>query len=206
MYARSTTLHARPDRLEGGIAYIRDEVMPRVLAADGCIGLSLLVNPFSGRSIVTVAWETADAWRAADEQLRPAADRANELFGGTPDVEEWEIAVLHRDHRSGSGACVRTVWVRVEPDQVERAIEHYRIVLLPEIETFEGFCSASLMVDRTAGFVVSSVTFDSYEAMRHTRRLAAVVREEATHEASGEVLEVGEFELALAHLRVPEMV
>jgi hypothetical protein len=205
VYARSTTLVARPDRLEAGIAYIRDEVMPRVLAADGCIGLSLLVAPLSGRCIATVAWETVDAWHAADDQVRPAADRAAELFGGTPDVEEWEIAVLHRDHRTASGACVRTVWVRVEPHQVERAVERYRTVLLPEIETFDGFCSASLMVDRAAGFVVSSVTFDSYEAMRHTRKLAAVVREEATHEASGEVVEVGEFELALAHLRVPEM-
>ncbi|MDF3051449.1 MAG: hypothetical protein K0R87_3087 [Pseudonocardia sp.] len=205
MYARSTTLRARPDRLEAGICYIRDEVMPRVLAADGCIGLSLLVDPISGRCIETVAWESLDAWRVASEVVRPVANRAAELLGGTPDVEEWEIAVLHRDHSSSSGACVRTVWVRVEPDQVERAIENYRAALLPEIETFDGFCSASLMVDRPAGYVVSSVTFDSYEAMRHTRKLAAVVREDVTHEASGEVVEVGEFELALAHLRVPEM-
>ena len=206
MYARSTTVLSRPDRLEAGIAYIRDEVLPRVLAADGGIGLSLLVDPLSGRCIVTVAWESVDAWHAADEQVRPAADRASELFGGSPDVEEWEIAVLHRDHNSASGACVRTVWVKVEPDQVQRAVEHYRTALLPEIETFDGFCSASLMVDRAAGYVVSSVTFDSYEAMRQTRRLAAVVREGTTHEASGEVVEVREFELALAHLRVPEMV
>jgi hypothetical protein len=41
--------------------------------------------------------------------------------------------------------------------------------------------------------------------MRHTRNLAAVVREEGTHEASAEVLDVMEFELALAHLHVPEL-
>jgi hypothetical protein len=41
--------------------------------------------------------------------------------------------------------------------------------------------------------------------MLRTRKLAAVVRERGVREASGEVVEVGEFELALAHLRVPEM-
>jgi hypothetical protein len=42
--------------------------------------------------------------------------------------------------------------------------------------------------------------------MRRTRNLAAVVREPNTHLASAEVVEVGEFELVLAHLRVPELV
>jgi len=79
-------------------------------------------------------------------------------------------------------------------------------VLLPQIQEFEGFCSASLLVDRPSGSAVSSVTFDSHEAMQHTRSLAAVVREEGSREASGEVLDVAEFELALAHLRVPELV
>jgi hypothetical protein len=79
------------------------------------------------------------------------------------------------------------------------------MVLLPEILQFDGFCSASLMVDRPSGFAVSSVTFDSHDAMRHTPSLAAVVRERGAKEANGEVIEVFECELALAHLRVPEM-
>ena len=73
-----------------------------------------------------------------DEPVRPVANRAAELLGSTR-CRGVEIAVLHRDHSSSSGACVRTVWVRVEPDQVERAIENYRAALLPEIETFDGF-------------------------------------------------------------------
>jgi hypothetical protein len=42
--------------------------------------------------------------------------------------------------------------------------------------------------------------------MRRTRQLAAVVRHGATREPSGEILDVDEFELALAHLHVPELV
>ena len=93
---------------------------------------------------------------------------------GTPEVEEWEIAVLHRDHTSAPGAWVRTTWVHVEPEQTDRLADLYRMVLLPQIVEFEGFASASLLIDRPSGHAVSSVTFDSYRAMRSTSSLAAV--------------------------------
>jgi len=117
-----------------------------------------------------------------------------------PEVEDWEIGVLHRDHTSGPGAWVRVSWVHVEPEQVDRLADLYRMVLLPKIVEFAGFCSASVLLDRPSGHAVSSVTFDSYQEMRTTRTLAVGVREHV----EGEVLEVDELQLALAHLRVPE--
>lgn len=57
----------------------------------------------------------------------------------------------------------------------------------------------------TSGYAVSSVTFDSRDAMMGNRTLGAVLRTQGTNEANAEVVEVDEFELVLAHLRVPEM-
>lgn len=205
MHARSTTVQARPESIDVGVSCVRNEVMPALLDTDGCVGLSMLVDRGSGRCIVTSAWQTPEALRAGDVFLQPVHDRAAAVLGGIPEVDEWEIAVLHRDHTSAPAAWVRVVWVRVAPEQADHGVDLYRMVLLPQIRQFTGFCSASLMVDRRSGCAVSSVTFDSQEAMRGTRRLAAVVREGGAGEASGEVLEVAEFELALAHLQVPEM-
>jgi hypothetical protein len=191
--------------IDAGIAHIRDEVMPTLVVVNGCVGLSMLIDRRSGRCIVTTAWQSQETMRAAEERLRPVSHRAAEILGGQPQVEEWEIAVLHRDHTSNPGACLRATWVRMYPEQADHFVDVYRIVLLPEILEFDGFCGASLMVDRPSGYAVSSVTFDSHDAMRHTRTLAAVARERGAREANGEVMEVVEFELALAHLRVPEM-
>jgi hypothetical protein len=113
--------------------------------------------------------------------------------------------VLHRAHASTPGACVRATWVRISPEHADRIVDIYRTALLPQIREFEGFCSASFMVNRCTAYAVSSMTFDSHDAMRRTRNLAAVVREQGARSASAEVVEVGEFELALAHLRVPEL-
>ena len=198
MFARSTTVQVRPRSLDAAVARVRDDVMPAVPATEGCLGVSMLVNPTSGRCIVTSAWLTEEAM-TADQRLQPLVDRAT-TGSAIPEVEDWEIGVVHRDHTSGPGAWVRVSWVHVEPEQVDRLAELYRMVLLPTIVEFGGFCSASLLLDRPSGHAVSSVTFDSYQAMRTTRTLAAGVREHV----DGEVLEVDELQLAVAHLRVSE--
>ena len=199
MYARSTTVQVRPSSIDLAVARVRDDVMPVVPTTEGCLGLSMLVNRTSGRCIVTTAWQTEEAM-TADECLQPLVDGAT-TGSAMPEVEDWEIGVLHRDHTSGPGAWVRVSWVHVEPEQADRLADLYRMVLLPTIVEFEGFCSASVLLDRPSGHVVSSVTFDSYQAMRTTRTLAVGVREHV----DGEVLEVDELQLALAHLRVSEL-
>ena len=204
MYARSTTVHARLESIDAGIAHIRDEVLP-ALQSMGCIGLSMLVDRKSGRCIATSAWESEDAMRATAEQVRRIRDRALEILGGTSEVEEWDIAAMHRNHNSHEGACVRTTWMRVEPTELDRAVDVYKLASLPAMEELDGFCSASLLIDRASGRAVSSVTYDGLEAMEGNREQASAVRAAGTEEARAEVLEVCEFELALAHLHVPEM-
>jgi hypothetical protein len=172
----------------------------------GCVGVSLLVDRRSGRCIATSAWETEDAMRASAEQVKPIRDRAAEGFAGTPNVEQWEIVTLHRDHHSPGGAGVRATWVRVAPDQIDQGIEYFKSSVLPQLEGLDGFCSASLLVDRASGRAVSSVTFDSLDAMERNRDRATALKNTSMREAGAEELDECEFELALAHLRVPELV
>jgi hypothetical protein len=51
---------------------------------------------------------------------------------------------------------------------------------------------------------VSSTGFDSREAMDRSREQARSLRTARLRELGADQLDVGEFELALAHLRVPE--
>ena len=206
MYARSTTMRVRPEVVDDLTAAIRDEVMPMVSELDGCVGLSLLTDRDTGRCIVTSAWETEDAMHASAEQIRASREQMAERFQGSPEVQEWEIAVLHRAHRAGDGACARVVWARTGPANLDRVIDAYRESLMPWWEETPGFCSNSLMVDRRDGRCASAVVFDSREAMAHTRDQFTTLREEFSNRMGMEILEVAEFDLALAHLRVPETV
>lgn len=205
MYARSTTIEAQPESIDAGTAYINDEVMPALETMTGCVGLSLLVDRESGRCIATSAWDSEEAMRASADDIAPIRDRAAEAFGGRASVQEWEIAVLHRDHHSSDGACVRATWLKAAPGQLDRAVEFYKESVLGSLQELEGFCSASLLIDRASGRAVSSTTFDSNAAMDGNREQARSLRTERLRDLGADQIDVCEFELAVAHLRVPEL-
>jgi heme-degrading monooxygenase HmoA len=205
MYARSTTIQGNPQALDEGISYVRDEVMPLVQGMDGCIGLSMLADRETGRCIVTTAWRDADAMHASAEGVRSSRERAGQIFGGQPDVHEWEIAVLHRAHEAPEGAWTRVTWIRGAPDQMDRTIDAYRMIFVPRMEEeYGGFCSMSVLVSRAEGMGVSAVSFESREAMEGAREHARAMRDEFATRTSMAITDVAEFELVLAHLRVPE--
>jgi quinol monooxygenase YgiN len=206
MYARSTTMRVRPEAVDDLTAYVRDDIMPMVTQLDGCVGVSALSDRETGRCIITSAWETQDAMHASAERVRPSRERAAERFGATPEVQEWEIAVLHRAHRAGDGACARVTWARTDAAHLDRVTDAYRESLMPWWEETPGFCSNSLMIDRRDGRCASAVVFEDRAAMAGTRDQFTTLREEFASRMGMEVLEVAEFDLALAHLRVPETV
>jgi heme-degrading monooxygenase HmoA len=207
VYARSTTIQAQPLSIDIGIAHVRDVVMPALQEIDGYVGLSLLVDRQSGLCIATSSWESLQSMRASAAAVAPIRDRAGLMFDGSARVEEWDIPLLHRDHRSQVGACVRATWLKVVSSHVNRAIDFYRMFVLPEMESLDGFCSASLMVDHPAcRRAVSCSTFDSMDAMARNRDRATELRSRRVRELGAEVIDVAEFELAIAHLRVPELV
>lgn len=205
MYARSTTVKGSPDRVDQAIAMVRDEVLPAVNQMPGCLGLSMMVDRTDGQGIVTTSWESEEAMRATAEAVAPMREKAANLIGGTAEVQEWEIAVMHRAHHAPAGSCVRSTWLRSDPAGVERALDVFRLGVLPRVEELQGFCSAILMINRESGLAVSSVAFDDQSAIEASRDAAQAIRAGAVKEIGAEVLDVREHELILAHLHVPEM-
>jgi quinol monooxygenase YgiN len=205
MFARSTTFQARLRMMDAGIDFLRSQVVPAVQAMDGCIGLSMMADRGSGRCIVTSSWDSMDRMRASDSVIAPMRDRAGTLLGGMPFVEEWEIAAMHRHHRTHDGACVRATWMHGAAADLDRGVDLFRMVTMPAMESLDGFCSASLFLDRSAGRAVISATYDSPAMMMSSREQAMDLRLRTAREARVDILDVAEFDLLHAHLRVPEM-
>ena len=205
MFARSTTVTTQPSAIERGIRFIQDDVMPEMLNSPGCVGLSLLVDHATGRCIATSSWQDQESMRATTDTARALRDRFVAETGGSDTiVDEWEIALMHRDHRSMEGARARVSWLQGAPASIDDSVESVRAIL-PLLDQLPGFGSASLLVNRDAGRAVSTVTYDSADALAQTRARANELRSRVAAQTGAEVLEVAEFELAVAHLRVPEM-
>lgn len=206
MYARSNTLRGKPGALDKGIALVKDEIMPALQETPGCVGVSMLVDRESGGAIVTTSWDSEDAMHDSEPSVGPMRDRASQVFGDRPEVREWEIAVLHRAHPAPETACARVTWSRIDPDDQEHALEEFRTNVLPRIEELPGFCSASLMIDRRTGAAAAAVVYEDRAALEGSRLQGDSIRTSAIPRMRAELVDVAEFEVALAHLRVPETV
>ena len=62
-----------------------------------------------------------------------------------------------------------------------------------------------MLVDRASGSAMSTETYDSREAMQRNREQADAIQSAGNQETGAQVREICEFELAIAHLRVPEI-
>ncbi|SDN04675.1 Antibiotic biosynthesis monooxygenase [Geodermatophilus siccatus] len=206
MYARTTTVRGDPRAVDDGIAFIRNDVWPMVQRMDGCIGMSMLADREAGRCIVTSAWASEDAMRASATEVQESRRQAAEVLrADAVDIAEWEIAVLHRSRPAGDAACVRGTWLDVPAGHVDEMVDTFRMSLLSRLEDLPGFCSVSLLVDRPGHRGVAAVTYEDRAAMERAREQGAALREEFSRAMGARITDVAEFELAMAHLHVPEM-
>ncbi len=207
MHARSTTVHGNPAAVEVGIAYVSEAVMPTVLDMDGCIGLSMLVDRDSGRTIITSSWADAELMHQSALNMKDVRRRTAEILCGTTEVEEWEIAVLHRQCLTGhTHPCTRVVWTDGDPAGMDHLIDTFRMTLLPALDELPGFCSVSLMVDREAGRCATAVSYENRASMEAAGGRARVLRKEFLQATASTMIGAASFDLVLAHLRVPETV
>jgi quinol monooxygenase YgiN len=204
VHARSTTISGDPGSLESGIAFVRDETMPALRRIDGCAGLSMLVDRGSGQSIVTTSWRDEEALRASRDIVRPTLERTAEVLGGRAEVEEWQIAAMHRVHEVHHGLCARVTWLRTAPEAVTKAVDAVRLSLMPKLDDLPGFCSVSAMVRADEGLTVAAVAYDTWTDLVAAAEGAREFREDFAPAMGIEVLDSREFDLVIAHLGAPE--
>ena len=205
MYARSTTFYADPQRIEAGIPYVRDEVMPAVEALDDCLGLSVLVDRDNGRCIVTTSWRSAEGMHVSRDRVTAMRERAGELIAGKFEVQEWEIGLVHRASTVPDGAWARVTWTRGNPAGVDDLVSSFRTGILPRLDDLPGFCSTSLLLDRSSGLCALTSVYTDRDAMLAAGGDVRAMRERFVDEMRLAVVDIAEMEVAVHSLRVPEL-
>jgi hypothetical protein len=205
MYVRATTINADSARLDEGIAFVRDNVVPAVNTLPGSLGLSMFADRSTGTTTVSTAWQTEQARTDADMVLTPLRARGSRILGGgTPVTELFELAVIDRLRPAQVGFWSRLTRVTIDPARVEEAIDAYTSSTLHDLQLLDGYCSAALLVDRARGLGAVSVTFDSRTHLEDSRPRAEEIRRTGLAKAGAEVSEVREAEIVIAGLRLPQ--
>lgn len=200
VYARTATFQGRPDTVNRGVAYLRDDAVPAILAMPRCVGMSVLADRPTGLCIVTTAWETQEAMHSSVSKIRPIRERIAKTLEGPAEVEEWQVAAMDRRHGSATAGYVRVTWLRSPSAEADALIDDFTGVTLPALRGVRGFCSASLLVNREWGRAAITIAYDSPEAA--DRRLS---RSDGKHQLGTNIIQVKNFDLVMPHLRVPDL-
>jgi heme-degrading monooxygenase HmoA len=167
----------------------------------------MLCDREAGRCVVTTAWATEEAMRASGEALRDTRTRGAEILGAPrPDVEQWEIVAMHRVRETGDGACARLIWCQAQHGALDRILDAWRTTIPPQLEQMPGFCAVSAFVDRESARAVAAVSYESREAMERSAERGVELRSRFAESHGFDITDVAEFDITLAHLRVPEVV
>jgi quinol monooxygenase YgiN len=207
MYARTTTISADPKHMHEGVADVRDNVMPAVAEMEGYTGLSMLADRSSGRCIVTTGWESENALAASRDRVTQMRQRAAERFGSRDtEVQEWEIAVMHRLHSATDDSCARVLWSHIDPARNDETLDAFRSQIIPRMDEVSGFCSLSLLIDRQSGRGSLTTVYTDRAAMDASRDMIEAMRDGFTGQMGVMVTEDAEFDVVMHSLRVPELV
>lgn len=201
VFARTAVHQGRPDRVDACIAYLRDTAVPAILGMPTCVGMSVLASRTDGLAIISTAWETKADMHASVVKIRPIREKTAEAIGGgTAELEEWQIAAMHRRQHAGHPVCARVIWLRLETAGIDDLVSEFNTATLPALDATRGFCSTSLMINPDWRRAAVSIAYESTEAM--DRRINGA---EGRRLLESNVIQIREFDEVMPHLRVPDL-
>lgn len=205
MFVRATTVEADPARIDDGVAFVRDHVVPAVATMYGSLGLSMFVDRDTGLTTVSTGWATEQGRTDADETLSVLRGKVARILGGsTPVTELLELVALDRLRPAMPGFWNRSTQVTIDAAHLDEAIDAYTSSITHDLQLLPGYCSASLLVDRRNGRGMVSIVFDSRATLDASREMGEQIRRTATEKTGATAVDVRESEIVIAGLRLPQ--
>jgi heme-degrading monooxygenase HmoA len=93
VFARVATFQAPPDRVEEGIRYVYERLLPQTRQMEGFKEAYILVDRQSGKGLIVGLWESEQALRASEETAARQRGESKEALGMdvVRCVEEYEV-------------------------------------------------------------------------------------------------------------------
>jgi hypothetical protein len=96
VHARASTFEGPPDRIDEGLRYMREEILPTAFQEDeGFKGALALADRQSGKMLTITFWESEEAMRASEEEANRLRSDIAQASGETiAAVERYEVGIF----------------------------------------------------------------------------------------------------------------
>lgn len=179
MFVRVNTVTGAKD-IDGGIAYLRDEVLPELRGQNGFRGLTASANRETGEVGILGLWDTLDDLEASNSTIVKVRDATMKVLGGEISVVIMEQVVAEvAAPRDFVGCSLRLVRIEMSPAIVNEQVKFFESMVVPELKSTPGFVAVRTMVDRGTGAGMVGTVWADEEAMRAAEGAADERRRQA---------------------------
>ncbi len=207
MYGRMTRLQSSPDAVEKGIAFFKENVVPKARTTAGNAGAILLVDRKSGTAIGITLWETTQALNASEQLGISSRTQGAAATGGSiVDVDRYEQVLVDRPQPPKAGAYVRLNTVAGAPDRIDSVIKFMQKQALPLIQAQKGYRATIMNVNRLTGRSTVSTVWDTMADLEASELKVSGLRRDAADAAGASDVKVEIFETAFAEIKQPSKV
>jgi hypothetical protein len=207
MYGRMTRLQTSPDAVDKGIAFFKENVAPKALAAPGNAGAILLVDRKTGTAIGITMWETTQALNANEQLGITSRTGSVAAVGGTViDVDRYEQVLVDRAQPPKTGTSVRLNIISGVPDKLDNMVKFMQTQVLPVLKAQKGYRSTIVNVNRVTGRSSVSTVWDSIDDLEASESKVSALRRSAAEAAGAPDVKVEILETAFSEIKQPTKV
>ena len=181
MYTRILTFKRATD-IDGGVSYLRDEVLPVLNAQHGFRGVTASADRAGALLGIMSLWESDSDRAASDSALGKARQEAVKIVGGDLTVENFEQVAEVTTKPPTAGCALIVTRTSMDPASVDDNIAFFKNEVVAQIKAEPGFCALRNMIDRQTGRgLVGTVwenrgAMEAFAARSSERRAVAVSR------------------------------
>jgi heme-degrading monooxygenase HmoA len=151
MYARITTVTGASD-IDGGVAFLRDQVLPQMQQQKGFRGISAAGDRTTGVVTVLSVWDSEADLDASESMAEKARGDALRVLGGEVTVERYEQNVWEvGDTPPAPGAKLQIRHIKMDPSRIDENLEFFRQNVVADMKATPGFRGVRHLIDRSTG-------------------------------------------------------
>ena len=177
MHTRLVSFTGAKD-IDGGIAFIRDKVVPILSQQAGYRGLTASADRGAGVLSALSLWETEANRDASDSAMGKSREEGHGIIGGELTVEVFELLVAEVDRPPVPGSGLLVTRISMDPAKVDENVAFFKNEVLPQIKAGPGFLALRNMVNRKTGQGVVGSAWANQDALKEAAAAAQVRRQQ----------------------------
>jgi heme-degrading monooxygenase HmoA len=177
MYTRVVTITGA-ENIDGGVAFIRDTVVPLMRQQHGYQGLTVSADRAGHVVGVLSMWDTEGDREASDGAVAKARQEGLGVIGGDLRVENFELVVEEIAEAPAPGSALMVTRVSMDPAKVDENLTFFQSDVLPRIKGHSGFRALRNMVNRKTGEGLVGAVWSDEASMKSAAEEALARRPE----------------------------